>query len=539
MKIGDHKKTIAFAMVATLAFSLLSPKWVFAPAAWVVPVFLLLTMRALKPGKSFLAALSVLFLSGLLANYKVMPFPGIFLVVITLQVSVLGAIPYFINRLFASKISGWKSTLLLPCLMVVYEYVTSFMGSGTWGSIVYTQVESLPLMQLASLTGLWGITFIIYWFAALVAWSVERGWAEIKVPAILYASAFLLIILFGTFRINPYFSKPENTVRVAGITALNLHPLRVMYRDAFGKEIHFDSRSLTQTSPELQELNLALSAFVEDPLNKKFERTHAALESFQDSLFLMARREAKAGARIISFSEALMFTVKPKEDSLIEKGKAFAMNNNVYLLLTMGSFIPGKIEFGKKYIENKALLIDPQGQVVNTFFKNKPVPLVEGSVAGDGLVPTVSTPFGNIATSICYDADFPQLMRQAGRHQTSILLLPSGDWKEVSPYHGNMARVGAIENGVSVLRPVSGATSMACDHYGRIVAQRDFYDNETKVLTAYLPVTGVTTLYAVLGDWFAYACMLYLTALAIVLIWKKLYTVKVLRPSRHSPGLPN
>jgi apolipoprotein N-acyltransferase len=318
----------------------------------------------------------------------------------------------------------------------------------------------------------------------------------------------LTVYFFGVIRINPYFQTKNKTVRVAGITAWNLQPIVVMYKDAFQKEIHVDAETLTQTSPELQALNKALVEFIANPFDKKFKNTYAALNQFQDSLFMKAEREAKAGAAVISFSEALMFTVKPIEDSLIQKSERFAKNNHVYLMLTIGSFIPGKVEFGSKYIENKSLLIDPQGQVLNTFFKNKPVPIVEGSIAGDGVVPLTTTEHGRIATSICYDADYPTLMRQAGKNKADILVLPSGDWKEISPYHANMSRMRAVENGFSMLRTVSGATSIACDYYGRVISSSNFFDDGDKVLISYLPTSGIITVYSEIGDVFAWACEL-------------------------------
>ena len=211
-----------------------------------------------------------------------------------------------------------------------------------------------------------------------------------------------------------------------------------------------------------------------------------------------------------------MFTVKPVEDDLLRRGKAFARQHKVRLLLTVGSFLPGKVGFGTKYIENKAIMINDAGEIESIFFKNKPVPLVEGSIAGDGEVPVIETKDGRIATSICYDADFPYLINKAGKKNADILLLPSGDWREVAPYHADMARVRAIENGFSIVRPVSGATTIACDYNGRVIGKRDFFDHGERVLVSHVPTNGVTTLYAMTGDVFPWACILVASYLALV-----------------------
>ncbi len=188
--------------------------------------------------------------------------------------------------------------------------------------------------------------------------------------------------------------------------------------------------------------------------------------------------------------------------------------------MTVASIIPGKIEFGKKFIENKALLFDPEGNTVSVFFKNRPVPLVEPSVPGDQEIPVTSTNYGKLAISICYDADFPRLMGQMGKKGADILLLPAGDWKEVSPYHAQMAIVRAIENGTSLLRPVSGAVSIASDYHGNIVAQRSYFDNGERVVVAFLPVEGIRTLYSIVGDSFAWICMAGLISLVASIVWR-------------------
>jgi apolipoprotein N-acyltransferase len=327
--------------------------------------------------------------------------------------------------------------------------------------------------------------------------------------------------LYGLITTNPYFASRNATVRVAGISANNIPVLQTMYEDAYGTGLLINEDELTQTSPELAELNKGFVRFIENPFNKKFSPTLLKFIESQDSLFAVSRRETVAGSKIISWSEAAAFTLKSDEELLFAKGEKFSKEQGVYFLMTVASIIPGKVEIGKKFIENKALLFDPSGKVLNVFFKNRPVPLVEPSVAGDGTVPVIATPYGNLAISICYDADFPFLMRQAGEKDADILLIPSGDWREVSPYHGQMASVRAIENGASLLRPVSGARSIATDFSGNVIGGRDYEASGDKVIVAYLPVKGVNTLYTIIGDSFAWLCIIALIVLATMTVLKK------------------
>jgi apolipoprotein N-acyltransferase len=152
-------------------------------------------------------------------------------------------------------------------------------------------------------------------------------------------------------------------------------------------------------------------------------------------------------------------------------------------------------------------MINEAGEIENIFFKNKPVPVVEGSIPGDGEVPVIETAYTRIGISICYDADFPSLLRKAGKQHADIVFLPSGDWKEITPYHADMARVRAIENGFSLVRPVSGATTIACDFKGRIISKKDFYDHGERIMVASVPTRGIVTIYSFIGDSLAYLCV--------------------------------
>jgi apolipoprotein N-acyltransferase len=512
IRVSPRAQQIVLFSATVLGFILLSPKWLFPVAAWIAPGLLLYFLDNKRSWRVFMWSFMALFLAGLVANYKVFPFPLPLLAPLTFQTALIASLPYGLSILVTRRVRGATASLVFPSLAVLQEYLSSFSGGGTWGSIGYSQTYNSDLLQLASITGIWGVSFLIYWFGAVMALTL-RYWRQERVrfnAGRTFGLVMVAVILFGEVRTNRFIRKPVETVKVAGITAWNLEPLLVIYEIVYGKHLEVRPEELTQTSPALQELNKALALFIEDPLNSKHAMSHAALEAFQDSMFRIAEKEVYAGAKLIVFSEALMLTIKPHEEKLMEKGKTFARRHGVRVVLGVASFLPGKVEFGSRYVENKAIVIGEDGVVESVFFKNKPVPMVEGSVVGDGEIPVIQTRFGKLAVSICYDADFPGLIRQASLEQADILVLPSGDWKEVSPYHADMARVRAVENGFSLLRPASGATSIACNAYGEILSIRDFYDNGEKVITAHLPVQRIVTVYSLTGDVLPWACLAFL-----------------------------
>jgi apolipoprotein N-acyltransferase len=134
------------------------------------------------------------------------------------------------------------------------------------------------------------------------------------------------------------------------------------------------------------------------------------------------------------------------------------------------------------------------------------------SATDDGHIKSAATPHGRLGAAICFDMDFPKLLQEAGRQGVDVLLAPSNDWKEIDPWHSHMARLRAVEQGFNMVRHVSGGLSLATDYHGRVLASMDHYTAEDRVMIAQVPTQGVTTLYARVGDLFAWVCLLGLLA---------------------------
>jgi apolipoprotein N-acyltransferase len=73
-------------------------------------------------------------------------------------------------------------------------------------------------MQLVSVTGIYGITFLIAWFAAVINWAWENGfdWPRIRWGVLTYASLLVAIHFFGGVRL--LFPPEGSTVRIASLT---------------------------------------------------------------------------------------------------------------------------------------------------------------------------------------------------------------------------------------------------------------------------------------------------------------------------------
>jgi apolipoprotein N-acyltransferase len=242
-----------------------------------------------------------------------------------------------------------------------------------------------------------------------------------------------------------------------------------------------------------------------------------------DDLFRRSELAAQDGARIIAWGETSAPVLEEDVGALVARAAALAQQQDIYLQI-------GLIMFGKTdhypFLENRVILLDPDGTTVWDYHKAHPTPGENMSVvAGPLVVPVVTTPYGRLATVICYDADFPELVRQAGQAGADILLVPSQDWPSVSAQHAQMATFRAIEDGLWVVRPVNSGISGVIDPYGQVLAQADSFSSGAPTMMATIVSRGTATLYVRFGDWFAYLCIAGLLALAALALVRRSTTI--------------
>src|SRR5262249_59136585 len=141
--------------------------------------------------------------------------------------------------------------------------------------------------------------------------------------------------------------------------------------------------------------------------------------------------------------------------------------------------------------------------------KTHPVPGWEASIMrrGEGRLPVAPTPSGRMAAAICYDGSFPQFIRQAADGAADLLILPVNDWKAIRIAHFQMHAFRAIETGIPIVRAAASGISGAFDPWGRVLGFTDFFAPGDRSLTVQLPVGGVRTIYARIGDALAWLCV--------------------------------
>ena len=452
--------------IGAILYVVSNGRWIIPLATWLFPIFILRFIRTQKPSRGLLVAAVVFIVGYIISWHGAVKAPPFMFIIIAVIVGIVMVLPLLADRLIAPRFQGMLSTLVFPLAWTTMEYVNSLGPYATWGSLAYTQYGNLPLMQLLSVTGLWGLVFLITWFASVVNWAWEQkfAWQKMRGVVGIYTCILALVLLFGGARLA-FFPPESKTVRVASITTPGI-----------------------------------LSQFMEFLESRKIPPLEETIEVMEN----LSVQAARAGAKIAFWQEYGALVAKDDEKAFIGRGSKVALQENIYLMLGMGVLSPDPSERG----ENKVVLIDPSGTVRWNYLKYNLVPGIEAPymVQGEGKIPVLDTPFGKIASVICFDLDFARFVRQAGKEGADLLLGPSLDWREITPLHTRMTTFRSIENGFSMIRCTGGGLSIAVDYQGRALTVADDFTTDEPVMISDVPSKGVTTIYSQIGDLFAWLC---------------------------------
>lgn len=474
-----------------LSWVAVSGRWELSLAAWLLPLLLLRFTRTRRPlsGCSLVWVVQVSTMLVFLSESDLLH-PG-WIVAFPLFGTVL-ALPYLLDRLLAPRLgqmSGLLATLLFPCCQAACEYLIAFTPYGGLISLAYTQYGNLPLLQIISVTGIYGVSFLMAWFASVGngIWEQHVAWPSIRPLTLVYSGVLVLVLLFGCLRLT-FFAPSAQTVRVAGISAAVS-----TYQHTPGPR---QMMQLIQSNPAYLRARLATLD------NELLDRTQA---------------EARAGARIVIWSEVGAQVLASDEADLIRRATTLARSGHLYLDIGLGVFQPPAT------FRDQAVLIGPDGRVLSIYNKAHPVPGLDPFGPSANPAPVVQTPYGRLPTAICFDADFPSWMQQAASGQgVDIMLLPSEDWQAADPWHTHNATFRAIENGYALVRQATSGLSMTVDDEGRVLAATDYFTTNRQTMIAYVPVKGTWTLYSRVGDLFAWLCIAAVLGLSGMGTWRAL-----------------
>lgn len=495
--MNTQQKQINFlwlGLFATLTL-FVGARWNFPPAAWLAPVFALRFYRSSEKGwRAFLwlwlamALPTTIAWNGATAMGLLHPLAEPLFFIFA---GLISLIPYVVDRLYYRRWSkeghsAFWLTLVYPVSVTAIDFFSA-SGSpfGSFGAAAYSQTGFTALMQLTAIIGIWGIPFIIGWFASVVNYLWENGfqWTKIRRGALIFAGVLVLVLGFGFGRM--LLAEPAGgKVQIAGFSLPDEQLASMFGLGQAGEEEAFREATAELHAQQLEGVRAA----------------------------------AQNGAQIVVLQEAAGMGFAEEVESFLADASIVAREERIYLVLPTATIDPA----GNEPFHNVVRVIDPKGEIVLEHYKYGGTQF-EGSVTGSGELQTVETPYGTLSAVICWDADFPATIKQAGEQDIDLLFIPANDWLEIRDIHAGMATFRAVENGVPIYRQTGTGVSVVTDAYGRIINRLDTFeeensgpwDGEQMVLT---PVGSIETLYPIIGDAFGTAMLVGLAGLLIGLL---------------------
>lgn len=355
------------------------------------------------------------------------------------------------------------AALVPPATWAACDYLIATVSPhGTFTSLAYTQADVQPIVQLVSLTGVWGISFLLLAPAAAVAVMLSQG---IRRRTVVQVATTLVIVAIGTFGYGAWRLSADPSgqavIRIAVVSA----------------NTEDDARWSTPGGP-------------------------AILANYTKQI----TTAAKAGAQVVLLPEKIIDVDATALATLQDELQAIATSNKVQLVAGLTVFGDG----GNDY--NRALVLHPDGSTPTSYDKHHLIPGLEPYESGDhlGLMPGIGG--GQWGVLICKDMDFPGLSRQYGKAGVGLLLVPALDFDDDGWLHSRMALLRGVENGIPIARDGSQGLLTLSDQYGRVVSQVAAPSGSAATLTGELRPGIAGTLYTRWGDWFGWLCCLFTVA---------------------------
>ena len=523
------------AMGAGLLLTAAFPKFSIAGFAWIVPGLLL----AIAQGKSRGDAFRIGYVAGLTyflsSLYWLLLIPVSWFPILG-WVSLAAVLALFVAVwlwLLAGKIGegDWarrtRWALAGAAVWVALEMVRArLLGGFPWDFLGVSQYRMVPLIQIASVTGVYGVSFLVAWFS-LSLFSAMRAifgnptrrlvWqAEMALPLV----AVIGLFLFGYFRAGQGNSPPTllrmTLVQPSIPQTLIWNPNEDEKR--FHQLIQLTEEALTESRKQ-------------DPEGQVIQILNSSNQNEGPDGTRIDRRPARTDLLIWPES-----AVPELDEDTFDVISRLAQSNRVWIIFN-GEDVVFRPDTTNYF--NSAFLVAPDGRLADIYHKRKLVmfgeyiPLVQWLPFVKWLTPITGsfTPGDrpvtfeldnlrvNAAPLICFEDTFPGITRASAQNDVDFLVnLTNDGWFGDSAaqwQHLAAAVFRAVENNLPLIRCANNGVTCWIDADGRV---REVFKAPAGgvygagALTIDVPVTQdgagrEPTFYHRHGDWFGWACV--------------------------------
>jgi apolipoprotein N-acyltransferase len=295
---------------------------------------------------------------------------------------------------------------------------SSFSAHGSIGSLAYSQMNAIHLIQIASLSGTSGIVFIVNLFASTlaIAWYQRSLEGQFRKGYAVAGTVVLVALAFGY-------------VRLAVAQRQRQIPMGLVVED---------------TRPNVQANSIDAPVWA----------------TYKTGIDDVVRR----GAVVVVLPEKIAPFTPAQAESMRDALNRFAEGKKIYLLVGVTIADPG-------HKENRAWLWSPAGILDGDYSKRHLLPGFE-----DGFIPgrmravrIVEDTLTGIAIS--KDMDFLRLGREYGRAEVRLMLVPGWDFGRDAWEHSRVAVLRGVEDGYSIVRAARDGFLTISDSYGRVLDQ--------------------------------------------------------------------
>jgi apolipoprotein N-acyltransferase len=352
-----------------------------------------------------------------------------------------------------NEATGYVSFVFgIPLIWTAGEFLRGFVpGIGTQGYMAYALFREPWALQPVSLVGINALNLLIL----VVNWTIG------------------LVVLVGLERRR----SPDRRLITTGVLVISVLGTAVTVSAWIG---------------------VSLLMFRADPPSVKVAAIQPGIHSPQAAELsrdiAQTHRAAHKGARLVVWQEKTL-AGDPRHDAVGAQLAALAQQTHVYLVVGFG------VVTGRGQI-NDATVVSPSGRYLGVYGKQHPATMFadDQSSLDAGPMPIYKTPFGRLATIICFDLDYTDTAREAALQGAQILAVPSWDPPGDSTKHYGMLVFRAIENRLTIIKAESAYDSAIIDPYGRILDSVVTPQGSRATLVADVPVGTGHTLLVTLGD---------------------------------------
>jgi apolipoprotein N-acyltransferase len=383
-----------------------------------------------------------------------------------------------------SRDAGWSTVWIAP---VVWTAAEKFWPQVFPNYLGASQYKLLPVTQIADLTGILGVTFLLIYANAAVYTTIERvrnrrqhPWR----PAAVFAAVMAAVLVYGAVRI----AMVDKAAASAGTLSVGL----VQTNRGAGDK-HVDQAQFLREHQEMsQDLVKA------QPLD------------------------------LIVWPESILGIALPSREGVLPE----SLLGGIKTPLLFGAVIQLD-EQGERRFYNSAVLADRTGRIAGTYDKMVLVPFGEYIPFGDTFPWLYSwSPYSGrfwrgenqepllldghaLSVNICYEDIFPgqvRLLMQGGRGKRipeALFNITNDSWygDTIQPLeHLVLASFRSIEHRRPLVRSTNTGISAIVDPVGRISRRTDQWKRAS--LAGKIPLMQGRTVYAVAGDWLGWVCLL-------------------------------